>query len=304
MALLTCGTGTLRRLAAAVLCAAALLTAASAADTGDAVIGQAGTRYTGVGDPDSRSAETGLGNAVADAVRAAAETPYAIVPGGLIVNNLIAGEVTRGELELLFAEDAPLAVAELTTAELKALLEECVGHIVLDDVQAVDEAASAFDGYPQISGFTLRYDVSAPVGARVTRIEDADGQALNLTDTARILRIASIEGLFDGSYGLTPRAYVLLDATVLEAMEDFTRAGGLTGEETGRVRVIGSSDNTLLGDFPVVLAALTLILLVLAFRVFYHPKPSFANGFKMPPKSERYDDMELPPEADEKEEHT
>jgi hypothetical protein len=265
----------------------------------DTVIGQAGTRYTGVIDPDSSSAETGLGNAVADAVRTAAGTELAVIPGGLIQNNLIGGDVTYGRLKLLFAEDEPLAVAEMTPAELWNLLEQSVSHVVVDSAQSIDYEASTFVGYPQISGFTMRYDVSAPVGERMDWIKLSSDVSLDPTDETTLLRVASVRGLFDGSYELPTHEFEELDMTVLDAMVDYTASGALTGEETGRVKVAGTSDNTLLGGFPITLAAITLIFLILAFRVFYHPKPSFANGFQMPPKSERYDDMALPPEAEE-----
>ncbi len=277
----------------AVLCLflAQLLAAGAFAYDADEVIGRAGTRYTGVIDPDSRSAETGLGNAVADAVCMAAGTELSIIPGGLICNNLIAGDVTWSRLELIFSADEPLAVAELTPKQLCALLEQCMSHLTVDEQQYIDYEASAYDGYPQISGFSFRCDVSAPVGERISRLTDSDGNELDPRDDQTVLRVASVAGFFAGDYGPGPVAYETPGGTVLDAMASFIQAGCLTGEEDGRVKIVGSSDNTLLGDFPVVLAALTLILLVVAFRIFYHPQPSFANGFKMPPKSERFDDL-------------
>lgn len=260
----------------------------------DAVIGVAGTRYTGVGEPGSQSTETGVGNAAADAVLLAADADIALIPGGLIQNNIIAGEVTYERLEILFETNEPLVTAQMTPAALKTFLEDALSHIVLDDILAIDHAASEFSGYPQISGFTLRYDVSAPVGERVLDIKLQGEAELSPEDSQTVLQVASVQSMFDGSRGLPVVEYTALDVSILDAMVELTASGGLTGEETGRVRVVGSSDDTLLGDFPVLLAALILIFVVAGFRVFYHPKPSFANGFQMPPKSERFEDLAQP----------
>lgn len=288
----------IRRLGGLAL-ALLLLAAPVRAQSADEVLGTAATRYTGIEDPDSRSTETSVGNALADAARHAADGDWCIIPGGLICNNIIAGDVTWRALTLVLPEDAFLAEANVTIAQLRELIEQCVAHVVLDDTQTIDYVASRFDGYPQISGFTLRYDVSRPVGERVVYIKNADDVALDLEDDSTTIRLISTAGLLGGEYGTDALDYTLLTPTLREAFAQFIRAGGLTGEERGRVKVAGSSDNTLLGDFPIELAALTLIFLVLAFRVFYHPKLSFANGFKMPPKGERFDDLALPAEEED-----
>lgn len=282
---------------ALTLAALTLLLPAQAHDP-DEVLGVAATRYTGVLDPDSRSAETPLGNAVADAAREAADGDWCIIPGGLICNNLIAGDVTWKALSLVLPEDAVLAEAYVTPKQLRTLLEQCVARVVVDDSQTIDYEASRFDAYPQISGFTLRYDVSCPVGERVIYIRDGDGNELALDDETTTLRLVSTVGLLAGDYGTRPLPHTALSVSLRDATADLIRAGGLTGEETGRVKVAGSSDNTLLGGFPIELAALTLIFLILAFRVFYHPKPSYANGFKMPPRGENFDDLALPEQED------
>ena len=285
----------LRRAAAAALAALLLLSGAAAQTRApDDVLGTAATRYTGVGERGSRATETSLGNAAADAAREAAGADFAVIPGGLICNNIIAGDVTWRELTLVLPDDADLATASVSARQLRQLLEQCVASVVTDDSQTIDYEASQSDAYPQISGFTLRYDVSRPVGERVVYIKNPDGEELDLDDgTARYVLVSTAQ-LLGGEYGTDALDHAQTGTTLREAMADFIGRDGLTGEETGRVKVAGSSDNTLLGGFPIELAALTIIFLILAFRIFYHPKPSFANGFKMPPKGERFDDMAQP----------
>ena len=126
-----------------------------------------------------------------------------------------------------------------------------------------------------------------------------DDEELDLGDETARYTLVSTEALLSGEYGTDALECSRTDTTLREAMADFIGRDGLTGEETGRVKVAGSSDNTLLGGFPIELAALTIIFLILAFRIFYHPKPSFANGFKMPPKGEGFDDMAQPDDTGE-----
>lgn len=283
----------IRRIAAAALALLLLPGPTARAHAPDDVLGTAATRYTGVGDRDSRATETSLGNAVADAAREAAGADFAVIPGGLICNNIIAGDVTWNELTLVLPEDAELVTASVSAAGLRQLLEQCVASVVTDESQTIDYEASKSDAYPQISGFTLRYDVSRPVGDRVVYIKQ-DDKELDLADETARYTLVSTAALLSGEYGTDALESSPAGTTLREAAADFIGRDGLTGEETGRVKVAGSSDNTLLGGFPIELAALTIIFLILAFRIFYHPKPSFANGFKMPPKGERFDDMAQP----------
>ena len=124
----------LRRAAAAALASLLLLPGAAAqARAPDDVLGTAATRYTGVGERGSRVTETSLGNAAADAAREAAGADFAVVPGGLICNNIIAGDVTWRELTLVLPDDADLATANVSARQLRQLLEQCVASVVTDD---------------------------------------------------------------------------------------------------------------------------------------------------------------------------
>lgn len=89
-------------------------------------------------------------------------------PAGDLEQDLPVGEVRWEDVTRAVNEDRQLAEAEITPAQLYALLEELLSHLSVDLAdESLDVEASAFAGFPQVSGFLLTVDASAPVGKGV-----------------------------------------------------------------------------------------------------------------------------------------
>ncbi|NLV50974.1 MAG: hypothetical protein GXY20_09830 [Clostridiales bacterium] len=216
-----------------------------------------------IGEKDARSQECTLGDAVADAVRAALEADIAVVCGGDLINNLLPGEITWDGLRAVFKEDRPLAVAAVTPKELRGILEGGLSHITLDETETIDRVASAYDGFPQISGFMLSYDVSAPPGMRVYEIR-LNGEKLDLEDDMTVLKLAATEHMLSGGYGLpviggTDSSEKTLSGALAEYMNN-----GITEYTTLTVRIypMGGQDGSLKSLFPLGIAAVLILLIV------------------------------------------
>jgi 5'-nucleotidase len=161
-----------KRLAAlaATLFLLAMPAALAASGNGTELAGTVPRLLTATSDKNARCVECTMGDAVADAVRKYLGADIAIVNGGDLKANLPGGEITWDELRSAFAEDRPLATAIVTVRQLREILEAGVSHIRMNASERIDEPSSVYDGFPQISGFTLYYDASAPVGQRVHRM--------------------------------------------------------------------------------------------------------------------------------------
>ncbi len=120
-----------------------------------------------------RSSETNLGDLVADAVRAYAETDVALMNGGSIRGDRVypAGPLTRRTI---------IAIHPFGNVICKVAIP---GRVLLDaltsGVSALPDAAGQF---PQISGLTMTVDVNAPKGQRVTDVR-VNGQPLDPAKT-------------------------------------------------------------------------------------------------------------------------
>lgn len=229
-----------------------LLTAGvSAAAADGAVIGQVETftpSNTGSG---SLCDDSGLGAAVADAARAATGADIAVMSGGDLAGNLRPGPATWDDLRFVFTADRPLMTADVTADQLYALLEFCLSHVCVDlRSLRVDESASAFDAFPQLSGCTLRYDVSAPVGQRIRALTLDSGEKLARGDS-RTLRLVCTDHLLSGGYGSygDPIEGQPAGLTACGALADYVAAGKM-GDYTDAERVtrIGSADVTIASE--------------------------------------------------------
>ena len=232
--------------------------------SGSNVAGTVPQLLTAISDKDARSLECTLGDAVADAVRVSLSTDIAIVCGGDLVHNLLPGEITYDGLIAAFKEDRPLAVVNVTPKELRVLLEAGLSHITLDKTESIDSAASAYDGFPQISGFTLSYDASSPPGERVHEIR-LGGKTLKLDDDQTILRLAATGFMLDGGYslpaikGAAASALKLSDAMAMylnQKMPDYSEA---------KIRIfpMGTQNGSLKVLFPMGIAVVVVFIIVL-----------------------------------------
>ena len=151
------------------------------------------TRADTCGMETGRTCESLIGNIVADALRAAYGTDFAITNSGGIRADLTCppeggefcptgdGEhpITEGQVLTVLPFGNVAVTAEVSGAELKAMLEA--------GVAAMPEASGAF---PQISGLCFTYNIGAPAGSRVTKAvrQAADGtcsgEEVDLSETA------------------------------------------------------------------------------------------------------------------------
>ncbi len=200
-----------------------------------------------------------LGCMVADAVRAAGAADAALVNSGDLVRGIAGTEVTRKDIRAVFAENRTLAVAELSAAELSAMLEHALSRIVVDaETETIDRDASAFGGFLQVSGLQVEYDAGAEPGRRVYSITLSDGRRLDPGDRETRLTVAATAYMLDGGYGFPAAAYEPLASGLADALEDWLAAGQLPAS-TRRIIPLGTTDSAIAAMLP-----MRLILPVLA----------------------------------------
>ncbi len=250
-----------------LLCAVFILrmTAPCLALEDTAVAGQGMNTYYGTESQDCLSSETAIGDLCADAARWASGADIAILCSGDIGGNLIGGDITYGDCSRVFYDDKSLAVVEITPAQLKDLLETGVAHMTMDEEQMIDREASAWGGFPQISGFEFSYDVAAMVGNRVHEIR-LDGVVLDLTDVTTPLKLCATADMLSGGWsyrdmgGGEEVGMTLSEALFYYIQEQETIT---PPTELQRITPRGSKDDSLWNNLKV-----TPLLLVIAILVF------------------------------------
>lgn len=207
----------------------------------------------------STADETPLGNAAADAAMTACRTEFAVIAGGNLTASLEAGPVTKENVSAAVA-DRMLYTAEVSPAELKALLEECLARIVMGEDEYIDRDASEYACYPQIAGFRLKYDASAPVGERVMSIRPEGEQELNLEETEKTMRLCIDDALL-------PWVQEAEDSGIRlpEALSSMLREGlGTDYARENRVLEYGVNNNSLYSRVPFGLVFVLIAVFVLA----------------------------------------
>ena len=201
-----------------------------------------------------------LGCLAADAVRDASGADVALVNSGDLVADLPDPAVTRAHVRGVFAENRPIAVAELSVAQLTQLLEHGLSRIVVDlETETIDREASHFDGFLQVSGLKVTYDASAGPGARIYKLALSDGTKLDLRDETTTLTVAAAGYLFDGGYGFPVQTgYTTLDVGLADALEGWISVDTLP-TNLERVVSIGTADNTIVSHFPMLLVLPVLV---------------------------------------------
>ncbi|MGI6326592.1 MAG: 5'-nucleotidase [Saccharofermentanales bacterium] len=220
------------------------------------VLGKVDDLLTTVGDNDG---ETSLGNAVADAVRENTSADIVILVRSELNTNLQGGEkVTWGELKTALPGMRQLEIAEVSPTEIKAILETGVSHVVIGKNDCIDHNASIYDEFPQVSGIAFEYDVSAPIGQRITRMTLTDA-ILDPKDSNTRFRLVTTAGLLPGSKAI--------GMTLAETVADFiTKRGSLSYPVMGRITCYGTVDHRVLGSMPVeVIAAVIIACAILIF---------------------------------------
>lgn len=215
-------------------------------------------------DSDSRCYECTLGDATADAVRAATGADVAIICGGDLKRNLLPGELTYDKLERSFEPERYISVLTVTPKTICEILEAGLSHITLNEQQRIDPENSLYEGFPQISGLMIKYDASAPPGERVYEIK-LGSEKLDPEDDATLLNLAATEHMLSGGYGMPvieggePVGLTLSDAIVwffhTDQVPDYF--------ETGlRIYPVGSKDGSVMNYLP--LGMLLLVILIVS----------------------------------------
>lgn len=224
-----------------------LLTMTSGAMAAEA-LGQNESLLTATNEPGTRAQEMPLGNVAADAVRYCAGADIALIPGGCFRFNLLGGDVTREDLELVFPEKDPLGTAEMTPAQVWDTLEHSFSTFVIGEGDRVDWEKSAWDGFLQVSGLRARVDVTNEPGERVLEIVLDDGRSLSPKDETTLLTVAATTAMLEGGYGYEAVLWNDLALTLPQAMEKYMAAQGgvLRAAVSGRIDQIGTPDGALL----------------------------------------------------------
>lgn len=258
---------------------AAFLASVVPADSysGSDVAGTVPRILTAVSERDARYLECTFGDAAADAVKFALGTDLAIVCGGDLVHNLLPGEITYNELKAAFREDRPLAVIDVTPKDLRVILEAGLSHVTLDETEKIDGAASAYDGFPQISGFTLSYDTTAPPGERLHEVK-VNGKQISLEDETTVYTLAATEFMLSGGYGLPPvDGAVVSKLTLSEAMAMYLNHEMPDYSQTGRrIHPMGAQNGSLSALYPMGISLVVILLIAVGnghrFKKFYNFK--------------------------------
>ncbi len=215
--------------------------------------------------------ECELGDLIADAACAASRADCALIPAGLLQNDLPAGPLTDADIARSIS-DCDLATAALSPAALYELLESALRNIQIDaenDRYLPEESAS--DGFLQLSGLKMTVDVTAPAGARVYKLALSDGTKLDREDPSPLLTVAAPAALLpDGDdAGLTLRA----------ALSSYLTENDVTELSSGRIRMVGTADAALARGFPRC-AILAVMAVIAAFCIFFRGKERASRPFR------------------------
>ena len=260
-----------------------LLALPAAALEADAVAGTGTDTFYGNESVNALSSETQIGDLCADAARAVTGADIAILNSGDIGGNLPGGDIPYSECCRVFNDDRTLATVTVSPAQLRDILEIGVSRIVLTEDELIDRDASAWGGFPQISGFEFDYDVGGAVGGRIHEMR-IDGVILDPNDTASQLTLCATEYMLSGGWGYgdlgggTP-----VELTLSEALFRYVEREGTVSPaaELERIDSRGSKDDDIWRNLKV-----TPLLLLIALLIYGGGR---ARHFR------KYEDLEYEP---------
>lgn len=209
----------------------------------------------------STCSESDLGCLVADAAVYVLNADFSVIPGGLLTGTLEHGTVFASDILRVIPDDEVLSLYTVTIPELKTLLEYGISHLVTDDADRIIVETSAFDDFPQVSGFTWTYDVSAPVGERVLRLS-IDGCEMDLSDSSVSFTLAAPSGLLERA-GLSPEIVSAGFHTIRSALMDYLESLDLLTAPSSRSTAVGTSNYPLIDRIPIVAIVAACILIAL-----------------------------------------
>lgn len=193
--------------------------------------------------------ETALGDVASDALLHASGADIAIVNGGELKSNLLAGACKWSDILSVFQENKNIAVAEVTSAQLWNLLEYGIGFTVLGADEKTDSKASAFAGFPQVAGIAFEYDTTAPVGERIKYILVGDAKVeAKKDDMETTFTLCATEFMLSGGYGYDSYEYESLDAGLADALAEYLKLETLNAATiaANRITTLGSKDQPLI----------------------------------------------------------
>lgn len=206
-----------------------------------------------------------MGDVTADALRVASGADVAIVNGGELRANLQAGQRSWADVQAVFAENKTLAIADITAAQLWEILEHGISYIVLGEDEKTDAAASAFEGFPQISGLMFQCDLANTAGIRVMSVTLSDGRALARNDQETRITLCATEYMLSGGYGYESVSCERLEIGLADALAQYI-SGGIAQPDSSRIRMIGSYDTPLISRVNVLLIALVCCVIAFCFN--------------------------------------
>lgn len=166
----------------------------------------------------ARIDETNLGDLVADAMKASANSQVqgtefqglpivALENGGGVRDSIPEGDITAGQISTILPFGNILSLKEVTPAILYGVIENGVSKVVSQD-QTTGVLNGADGRFPQISGIRFEYDPTKPSLNRVNKIyllnaDGSDKQLLDKNDTTTKIVLASNDYEVSGGDGYT-----------------------------------------------------------------------------------------------------
>jgi len=188
------------------------------------VLGTAGTALT-IAQAEYPWGESTAGNWLCDVMKAKVNADFAFINSGAIRVNIPRGDVTMGELYTFLPFGDFIMTADLTGAQIKALLEQAVG----DGGKGI-----------QTAGLTFAYNPGAPGGSRIESISKSDGTPVDMADTARTYRVAVNDYVAAGGDGFSVCKTIKFSGTHIllrDALaENIRQTGHITAKIEGRIK--------------------------------------------------------------------
>ena len=233
-----------------MICAVFILPLTVSAGEQSGVIGIVDTEKNLFLPADRYSAETAMADMAADSMRYALQTDIALINSGYIKSGIHQGEVDMEDIETVFSNDPVLCICLFSVQNLKLYLENGVSQVVVGSDEKIDTEASESYLFPQVSGFTFKYDPTAPAGERVYEIM-IGGKAADLTDSDKKIITAVTDGALDGIIDETDAECFRTEKTLVDALAEYIADGKATAVDEGRIYARGLADNYITGNFPI-----------------------------------------------------
>lgn len=188
-----------------------------------------------------RTAETALGDLVADALRLRAGTQLAIINGGSIRSPLPSSFVaTNGSLRRGGTGPFDLVMGDVYTVLpfSNRLVTRTVTGTVLRQIleRSVSFMPTANGAFLQVSGFSFTYSVSAPVGSRVQNVTLSGGGAIVANSTSYTLALNDFLNAGGDGYTMLADGTGTAREIAADVLLDYILAAGtISPATTGRI---------------------------------------------------------------------